>query len=109
MHSLKYFSDTNKQALFAQIENFINNENAEGRSISVEHNGDIVVALLGYTPEVGEDLTYTVVEKSICKVYDSVETIQKSIDDVTAAMGNFVCQSCCIEQDNLSIVFLTAK
>ncbi len=108
MHnSLKYFQDTTKASLFSQMEQFMKTENVSGKSISIEHNGDSVVALLGYLPGNPNGVHYQLVVKYICKAHESIEVIQQDINKVADEMGNFICQSNFIENGELSVVFLT--
>ena len=107
MHSLKYFSDSNKNSLFTQIESYLNTQNVTGMSISIEHNGDIVSGLLGYVPANDNNSQHKVIEKTVCNVHENIDKIQSSIDAIAKEMGSFICQSCCVQNDTLSVVFLT--
>lgn len=107
MHALKYFSDTKKESLFTQIESYLNTQNVTGMSISIEHNGDIVSGLLGYVPANDNNSQHRVIEKTVCNVHENLDKIQSSIDAIANEMGSFICQSCCVQNDTLSVVFLT--
>ncbi len=110
MHnSLKYFRDTNKASLFAQMESFMVKENVAGKSISIEHDGNDIVSLLGYTPENTENLKYSIVTREIGKSSQGEAEIQQSINKVADELGNFICQSVVYNDGDLSIAFLIGQ
>ena len=111
MHnSLKLFRNTNKESLFAQVENFMATSNVSGMSISIELDGNEIVALLGYVDGNEANLTYKLVSKEIGQL--SVQTdseTQDIINNVANEMGSFVCQSVVYNEGLLSIAFLIAN
>ena len=111
MHnSLKLFRDTNKENLFAQVENFIASQNLSGMSISIEHDGNEIVALLGYVDGNEANLTYKLVSKEIGQLSVQSDTVtQDIINNVANEMGSFVCQSVVYNEGLLSIAFLIAN
>ena len=110
MHnSLKYFRDTDRQSLFAQMEAFLANESATGKSISIASGGLEISALLGYLPGNPSGAKYHFINKSICSAGETSDAIQKAIDAAANEIGDFICQGCSIENGQLSVVFLTTK
>jgi hypothetical protein len=108
MHnSLKYFRDNNRNSVFSQMESFMKTENVTGKSISIEHDGDTVVALLGYIQGNPDGQHFHTVVKSVCRANENEEVIQEAINKTADEMGSFICQSTFIEHGDLSVVFLT--
>lgn len=109
MHnSLKFFRDETKDGLLAQMVAFMKAENVTGKSISIENNEYEIAALLGYLPGNPDNMDFHFVTLPICKTTDSDEAIQAAIDKAANETGDFVCQSCYIEDQDLAVVFLKA-
>ena len=111
MHNqLKFFRDTEIPSLFNKMESFMLNEHVSGKSISIEHAGDQIIALLGYEPGNDAKLNYKLSLHNLkTTLADSDEATQNAINAVADLLGNFICQSVVAIEGELSIAFLTGK
>lgn len=110
MHnSLKYFRAGGLTAILGEMETYLTAQNATGKSISVDGDGNDFVGLLGYLPGNASGVKYSILTREVGNNQMGEAELQQNIDKVTNELGDFVCQCIVADGGNLSVAFLIGK